>query len=255
METVLFLNVSQFALILTRITAMIAVAPIFAGRIAPIRFRFFLAVLVATLLTLHQESTAYSFQNEMSWTNANFWATLGNEFLLGILMGTAMLLFFGTLQVAGTAIAYAGGISFPIDSEFLHDAATPVTMMFYMLGLAVVFLTDGHLMVMESLLESFSAFPIGAVPSLEEWFHALPSVFYHGFNVGIHIALPILTVSLLAQIGLAILNRVLPQLDIFGMSFSVNILAFLFVLSLTLGTGLMLFQGEFRNVWERFFAF
>ncbi|MDO4630647.1 MAG: flagellar biosynthetic protein FliR [Planctomycetia bacterium] len=255
METVLFLNASQFVLILTRITAMMVVAPMFAGRIVPIRFRVFLAVLVATLLMLHQEPAVYCFQNKVSWLDTGFLATVGSEFLLGILMGTTMLLFFGALQVAGTAMAYAGGISFPVDGGFLNDAATPVATMFYVLGTAVVFLTGGHLMVMESLLESFSAFPTGTVPALEEWFRALPVVFYQGFQVGIHMALPILTVVLLAQIGLAVLNRVLPQLDIFGMSFAVNVLAFLFVLSLTLGTGLMLFQGEFRSVWERFFVF
>lgn len=255
MERLLFLNASQFLLILTRMLVMLLVAPIFSGKMVPIRFRVILAFLLAFLLALHQDQTVLCFQNSFSWADAGFLKALLGEFFLGLVFGTAGLFLLGALQTAGTAAAYAGGISFPMDGGLSNDAAPITASFFYLLGTALLFLCGGHLMMLESLLRSFAAYPSGAVPALPELAKQLPDLFILGFQLGVHMALPILTVLLLAQIGLAVLNRVLPQLDVFGMAFPMNVLVLLFVLSLTLGAAMTLFLNGFTSGWSAFFVF
>ncbi|MBQ2820283.1 MAG: flagellar biosynthetic protein FliR [Thermoguttaceae bacterium] len=255
MEKIFFLTASQFVLILTRMTALFLTAPFFSGKVVPIRFRVFLALSVSALLMLHQLPMVYCFQNSPGWSDPGFWSTWLGELGLGLLMGGAALLFWGALQTAGTVIAYCGGISFPVDGGLSNDAAPITASFFYVLGIAVVFLTGGHLLLIDSLLASFHAYPPGTVSVFSELLNEIPTVFALGFQTGIQMALPVLTVILLAQIGLAILNRVLPQLDIFGLSFSVNVLVLFLVLSMTLGVSMVLFQENFERVWRELFTF
>lgn len=252
METVLFLTASQFALILARLLALLMIAPMFSGKIVPVRFRAILAVLLAILMALHQKTTVSCFVNSMSWTDAGFLSALLGELFLGLLLGATALLFFGALQTAGTIIAYVGGISFPMDGGLTNDAAPITASFFYLLGTAVVFLCGGHLLLMDAILKTFATYPVGTVPSLVELVKTLPDVFILGFQVSVQMALPIIAVILLAQLGLAILNRVMPQLDVFGLAFPVNVLVLLFVLSMTIGGALMLFENQYEKVIQNF---
>lgn len=252
METVLFLTASQFVLILARLLAMLMIAPMFSGKIVPIRFRAVLVVLLAVLMSLHQKTTVSCFVNTASWLDEGFLCALLCELLLGLLLGAAALLFFGALRTTGTIIAYVGGISFPMDGGLTNDAAPITASFFYLLGTAVVFLCGGHLLLIEAILRTFATYPVGMVPSLAELVKSLPDVFILGFQVSVQMALPIIAVVLLAQLGLAILNRVMPQLDVFGLAFPVNVLALLFMLSLTIGGALMLFETEYEKVIQNF---
>lgn len=253
METILFLNAAQFILILTRILTMFLVAPMFSGKMIPVRFRVGLALALAVLLALHQYPVVHCFQNSMSFLDAGFLEALFGEFFLGLMMGTAALLLFSALRTAGTAAAYVGGISFPVDGGLSNEAAPIAASLFYALGTAAVFIAGGHLLLLETLLQSFTQYPAGAAAYFPQMVQNIPQLFYLGFQLGVHIALPVMTVVLLAQIGMAILNRVLPQLDVFSLSFPINVLVTFFILSITLGAGILLFQNGFMNLWKEFF--
>ncbi len=255
MEKFIFLTTCPFILILIRMTVLFLIAPLFAGKMVPVRFRFFLALAISLLLTLHQAPTVYCFQNSSSWTDLGFLSACLSELFLGLAMGGAALLFWGALQTAGTAIAYCGGISFPVDGGLSNDAAPITASFFYVLGSAVIFLTGGHLLLLDSLLTSFKTYPPGAAAGILELLNELPDVFALGFQTGIQMALPVLTTILLAQIGLAILNRVLPQLDILGTAFPTNVLVLFLALSMTLGASMLLFQENFEGIWRELFTF
>lgn len=253
METILFLNASQFVLILTRILVMLLIAPIFAGKMIPVRFRVGFAFLLAVLLALHENPAVHCFQNSLSFLDAGFLSAWFGEIFLGLVMGTSALLLFEALRTAGTVIAYVGGVSFPVDGGLSNEAAPIVASLFYALGTAAIFLAGGHLLMMETLLDSFAQYPAGTASYFPEMVQNIPQLFYLGFQLGIHIALPILTMVLLVQIGMAILSRVLPQLDIFSLSFPINVLVAFFILSITIGAGILLFQNGFVNLWQEFF--
>ncbi len=255
MEEIVFLNASQFLLILARLLAMFLTAPLFAGKMVPIRWRALFAFLTALLLASHQTPETAYFHESLTWTDPGFLAALGGEVFFGLAMGTAALFLFAALRIAGTAAAYLGGISFPVDGGLSNDAAPITASFFYLFGIAAVFLSGGHLLILDAVLQSFTAYPAGCVPEIPQIVQELPTLFFLGFQIGVQMALPTLTVILTAQIGLAILNRVFPQLDVFAMAFPVSVLVLLFILSLTLGLAVILFQDTFAEVWRDFFPF
>ncbi|MDO4584491.1 MAG: flagellar biosynthetic protein FliR [Planctomycetia bacterium] len=239
----LFPGVTQNLFILTRLTGLMMVAPMFAGKMVPVRFRFFLAMAVTFLVG----SARFSQATELP--QIDFWLALGGELFFGLTAGTAVLFFFEALRVAGNTIAHTSGISFPVDAGFSNEAATLFSRFFYFLGIAVIFLTNGHHLILEGILRSFEIYPPGEVFLQRNLFRATWEFFLIGFSLGLRMALPVVTVLLLSQLGLAVLNRVLPQLNVFSLSFTLQALVVLLVLSWSLGTGLWIFEEGFHEAF------
>ena len=226
---------SLFLLTFLRMVGLLMVAPMFAGKFVPVRFRVLLAL--AMTLVVGSAQMVPGMVWESNWLNPRFC----------VAMGTAVLLFFSALQVAGSVMAYVGGLSFPVDAGLSNEASSIFSKFLLLLGIAVVFLTNGHHAVIESLLRSFQHFPVGAMVNDPHFLRSVFEVFFFGFALGVRIALPVVAVLLLVQVGLAILNRIVPQLNVFALGFAVNALLVLAILSLSLGVGMYVFEEQFAQ--------
>ena len=236
---------SLFLLTFLRMAGLLMVAPMFAGKFVPVRFRVLLAL--AMTLVVGSAQMVPGMVWESNWLNARFCVAAGTEVFIGVAMGTAVLLFFSALQVAGSVMAYVGGLSFPVDAGLSNEASSIFSKFLLLLGIAVVFLTNGHHAVIESLLRSFQHFPVGAMVNDPHFLRSVFEVFFFGFALGVRIALPVVAVLLLVQVGLAILNRIVPQLNVFALGFAVNALLVLAILSLSLGVGMYVFEEQFAQ--------
>ena len=236
---------SLFLLTFLRFAGLFMVAPMFAGKFVPIRYRVLLALAISGVVGSSQLPLALA-ADAPEWSSAAFLAAAGSEAFLGVVMGTSVLLFFVALQVAGGAFAYVSGISFPVDAGLSNEAASLFSNFLFLLGVAILFLTNGHHQIIEALLVSFQHFPPGTFVASPDLLQSTFEIFYLGFVLGVRIALPVVAVLLLSQFGLAILSRVLPQLNVFALSFAVNALLVLAILTLSLGAGLWLFEEQFR---------
>lgn len=237
-------GVTQSLFILTRLTGLMMIAPMFAGKVIPVRFRLFLAVAVTLLVG----SARFSRVAEVA--PVDFWLALGGELFFGLTAGAAVLFFFEALRVTGDILAYTSGISFPVDAGLSNEAATFFSRFCYFMGIAVIFLMNGHHLILEGILQSFDVYPPGEVFLQPELFQATWEFFLTGFSLGVRMALPVVTVLLLSQLGLAVVSRVLPQLNTFSLSFTLQALVVLTVLSWSLGTGLWIFEKGFAEFFS-----
>ena len=231
-----------FLLILLRLAALLAVAPMFAGEWVPVRFRILLAGVLSLMLGMHQLPGFLMTEMEASKSLTAFIVAGCGEIVFGAMLGACVLMIFGALTVAGSAISHASGLAFPVDSGVTKDQQPILAQMLYALGIAAVFASGGHRMILESLMQTFTAYPPGAIAWEPDLFRCVMDTFLLGFTLGVHLALPVLVLLLAVQLTLAILHRVLPQVNAFAMCFPLNALLVLGILSLTLGGGLMLFQ-------------
>ncbi|MDO4569363.1 MAG: flagellar biosynthetic protein FliR [Planctomycetia bacterium] len=248
-----FANISTpFFLVAARFSGFFAIAPLFSGVAIPLRYRAGLALVCAWIFGV------YFLPGFESSSASPFWATLASELVLGLTLGATAGALFAALSVAGSVVAYGCGLSFPVDEGMTNEAAPILAHFFTLMGVALLFASNAHIMLLESVLRSFETFPPGEITWRDAWFLSVPHMFSEGFSLGIHIALPILTLLLLAQIGMAAANRALPQLNGFALIFPICILLMLFGLLLSFGGGMMLFVGHFserlETLWELFGA-
>jgi flagellar biosynthetic protein FliR len=105
--------------------------------------------------------------------------------------------------------------------------------LFSMLGLMLLFATDAHLLVIGGLLRSFQTMPVGTPWPLDNVTHVVTVAFGMFFTTAVQIALPLVGVLFVADLGLALLTKVAPQLNAIMIMFPAKIGLTLLVVGLS----------------------
>lgn len=148
------------------------------------------------------------------------------ELLIGVAMGMVMRFLLAIAEIMGDAISPVLGLNavtlFDPQSQ-LHE--TPVTRILRMLMLLLALLMGIHRVLLSALIQSFRVIPVGVLvdPSL-----ATPELIrLSGVAIaaGVRLAIPVLAVLMIIQIGLAFVSRAAPSLQLFSIGFGITIFA------------------------------
>ena len=215
---------------LTRIAAALMTVPILSVDAANARVRLMLA-LALTLLIFPM----------FTWPIIDPISSLGittmfNQVGIGVMMGLTLQVITAAMIVAGQAISSAMGLSM---SNLLDPnlGNVPVLSQFLIILSTLIFLgTGGHLMLISILLDSFTLIPVGqsllslaAIGKLLAWSSRM-------FLGAVLIGLPVMVTLLVVNIGLGVMTRAAPSLNIFVVGLPATILAGFMILLLSMGS-------------------
>jgi flagellar biosynthesis protein FliR len=153
------------------------------------------------------------------------------ELLIGVSIGMVVQLTFEALVFAGQSISLTMGLGFATLVDPQHGAQVPVLgQMFMIFGTLIYLSINGHLMLLGALADSFHTLPIGATHVGPDF---LMSVVLWGarvFDTGLLIALPAVIALVIVNLALGVVTRAAPQLNLFGIGFTITLLSGFFVL-------------------------
>lgn len=221
-----------FVLVLTRISGLVMVAPIFGSHSVPVRIRAFLAIGLSLIVAPLQGPLTPSLPTDL----LHVLLMLGREILLGLSVGLVVLILFTGLQVAGQVMGQMSGMSLADVFDPTFNADVPVlAQLLDVAALAAFVAIGGHRQVLGVLLDTFRMRPPGADDIPPELVSALTAVVSESFIIGFRAAAPVMVALLLAALILGLISRTLPQLNIIAVGFGVNTLILLAVLSVCFG--------------------
>jgi flagellar biosynthetic protein FliR len=231
MSAELFLkNATAFFLVFVRILSLLAVAPVFGNRSIPMRLRILLSLVLA--------GTTFPFATAAPVNATRVWQVIaytGGEVLVGLLMGYTAGFVFYAVQFAGDIMSYQAGFTsmLSIDPSTL-ETVTILARFQSTLALMLYVLMDGHLFLVQALVASFEQAPLlsaGFPSGLLDLFMKMAGA---SIAAALQISAPILVATSLANLGLAILSRTMPQLNVLAVSFPLVIAVGVLVLAATL---------------------
>jgi flagellar biosynthetic protein FliR len=247
LETFLFNQFAVFTLVLARVGALVMTAPIFGSASIPMQVRALLTVaislLVTPLLTAHPPE---------GMTHLLIYAKyLASEALIGLLLGFGITLLLSGIQITGQVISQLGGTALAdVFDPTLNTNLSVYSQLFYFLTLAMFVLLDGHRLVMDALLDTYTWMPPGQGSLGSSYVDALTMLLSQSFLLGIRAAAPTMTALLLATLVLGLVGRTMPQINILAVGFSVNSLLSLGCLFTTIGTIVWAFPLEASRALE-----
>jgi flagellar biosynthetic protein FliR len=178
-------------------------------------------------------------------------AGLASELLIGLVIGLAVRLVFGALEVAGDLLGTQMGFGAVQLLDPMTDQHSSVINEYFRIIAMLVFLSlNAHMVVVAAIVSSYEAIPpFGArlSPALGEEVLQLSQ---HMFVVALQLSAPILVVMLLINVLLAMLGRAVAQVNVFVLSFPITILGGLLVLGLALPYTVTLFEREFMGLHD-----
>lgn len=211
-----------------RVLAMFSVAPVYSVRSIPMRAKIGLAFLVAL--------SAQGVLATQPLIPVNGTQALGavlQQVGVGLVIGFAARLVFGSVELAGELIGLQMGLSFAsFFDPMTNRQSSAVSSFMGNIATLLFVVINGHLMLLMAVIKSFEAFPADG-----NFLQALAQLKLYQlgadlFSSALWIALPVIGLLLFVNLMLGVISRVAPQMNIFSVGFPVTLVIGLLGVSL-----------------------
>ena len=229
---------AAFLLVFARTGTMVMLLPGLGEQNISSRLRLTIAlILAAVLLPLHRND--YHID---AGALAPAIVMLIEEILIGAVLGLTARLTISALDVAGSVIAQQLGLGFVTAIDPTQGEQGAILGNFLtMLGVTLFFATDMHYLVIAALNDSYTLFAPGEVPAAGDVAALVTKTVAGAFRIGIQLSAPFLAFGLLFNLGLGVLSRLMPQMQVFFVALPASILIGFLFLVLMLGAMMGLF--------------
>jgi flagellar biosynthetic protein FliR len=242
---------AAFLLTFARIGTKVMLLPGVGEQNLPSRVRLTMAlVLTAILLPAHQKAYTVDL-NQLGPVIV----LAVEEILIGAVLGLTARLAISALQIAGSVVAQQLGLGFVTAVDPTQNQQGLLVGNFLtLLGVALIFATDLHYLVIAALNDSYNIFRPGEMPLSGDVANHVTRIVATSFRIGIQLSAPFLVFGLLFNLGLGVLSRLMPQMQVFFIGLPLSILLGTLLLLLVIGAMMGTFVGYMQSVLSQIAA-
>jgi len=236
---------AAFLLTFARIGSMVMLMPGFGETNIPTRIKLSIALgLTLIILPLHRSA----YQVDMTSINPLIVLML-HEIVIGIVLGATARVTLAALQTAGSVIAQQLGLGFVTAVDPTQGQQGLLVGNFLtLLGLTLLFATDSHHLVIAALNESYRVFSPGELLPSGDIAALMTRAFSAAFKIGMQLSAPFLVFGLVFNIGLGVLARLMPQMQVYFVGVPLSIFAGFLILIAVLAAMMGTFMDYFIAV-------
>src|SRR5690554_5155640 len=187
-------------------------------------------------------------------TLAGLAGALAHELAIGFIIGGLTRLILTAAQVAGAVIAYQMGLSMAQTADPTQSGVQGAIVgnFLAMLGVVLIFTTDLHHMLLAGAYASYDYFPPDQPLMLGDAAEMAVRIIAQSFIIGVQMAAPLLVFGLVFYLGLGILGRLMPQIQVFFMAMPANIIVGLVLFALLLTLMMSLYMTHLEDHFSLF---
>ncbi len=217
------ITVSQFllfGLLFARITSVIVAMPVLGHQGIPPQAKIALGLFLSLVMFPLVSSNAPKVELQL----LSFVVLVVQEIFVGLSIGFAAGLLFAGVRYAGELIGFDMGFS--AANVFDPESAQNVPLIgefLYLIMLLTFVVLNGHHFVLQALYLSYSAVPIGEFAFNGPLVEKMTAMTGLVFVVAVKLAAPVIVAIFLTNVALAVLARIMPQMNIFVVSFPMKI--------------------------------
>jgi flagellar biosynthesis protein FliR len=209
-----------FSLVLARVGAFFSVFPLFGWKVIPMRMKMAM-ILVASVFFGSQVECPVGVNDILGLQTT---LMMINEVLYGLGLGLVCATLFLAVQVSAKIVEQEMGLSManvfdPLSGDQGESLSVLSETIFALLFLAV----GGHHVLLRLVQESFVRFPVGSIPDLGRLTEGIIAAGNAMLLLGLQMAGPVVAVSLLTLVVLAILSKIAPEANVLFLSFPLRI--------------------------------
>jgi len=237
-------EIFAFLLVIARIGAGVMLLPGIGETYVSVRVRLALAVsLSLVLFPLVRE-----IMPALPGQPLQLIGLIGTEVIHGVFIGLATRLLLSSLHVAGTVIAFQSSLAYAqtVDPN-QGSQGVLVASLLTLLGVVLIFVTGLHTVLIAALYDSYALFPVGELPPADDFAALVTRIVAAAFALGIKMAAPFIVYGLVFYVGLGLLQRLTPQIQLFFIAMPAQLMLAFLVLAVVLSAVLMVFLDQFET--------
>ncbi len=223
-----------FTLVLCRIAGLFAALPVFGGQRLPVVIKIVTVLAITVLCLPILRLTPPPLPSDPFSVGL----MVLREMLIGLTLAFVTQVIFAAVEFSGQIIGMQMGFSIAsLIDPAMGTQAQPMSVMQTLLATLLFLSLNIHHLFIRAIIDSFRIIPLGGWRMSEALIRFMVEVTGDVFTLGIRLAAPVMVTLLLTSVVLGIMARAFPQMNVFMVSFPLNIgLGFL-----VLGATLLLF--------------
>ncbi|WP_057830889.1 flagellar biosynthetic protein FliR [Colwellia sp. TT2012] len=242
-ESVINQFMADLILPFSRISALVMTMIGFSAQTIPMRVKLFLSLAITVAIM-----PAIPPVKDIDLMSINTAILLGQQMIIGIMLGFVTIMVVNTFTLAGQIIAMQSGLGFASLIDPASGMNVPAVGQFFLILSSLLFwVMDGHLAYLHFIVASFETLPIPTEHLSSIKYREIVEWGSWMFATALSLALAPVTAMLLINFSFGIMTRAAPQLNIFAIGFPITMLAGLLIMWLTFGN----FLTHFELQWQR----
>ena len=243
-------NLAAFLLMMTRISGIFIVSPVLGSMNVSVLFRAGMALAFTFLLFPVLDDGSVTAPD----TVAMFAASVAAELFIGWLIGLAAYMVLSAISMAGKVMDMQVGFAMVNVMDPTSGQQIPLIGSFlYNLSIIVLLVTNGHHIIISALVESFRIVPVLGMSWDPVVTNIVASMATGIFLTGMKIAMPVIFANFLTNVGLGILARTMPQLNIFVVGMPMHVIIGLGVLAMMMPFYVLFLDVVFNDVYKNIY--
>lgn len=243
-EEFLVTGVFAFMLVFTRLGTAFMIMPGIGDSFVPRNIRLMMSLGIAFVLTPVVQPY---IPNPIPAFPAMV-ALLAMEFVIGLFIGTIARVFMIALDVAGMLISTTSGLAnAQVFNPSLASQGSITGALLSIVGVVLLFATNLHHLLIYGVVESYAMFPVGGVPDSGSMAQLMTQAFSASFLIGFQIAIPFIIVAMMLYIGMGVLSRLMPQVQVFILALPVQIMLSMVTLALIISAAMLFWMTKFED--------
>lgn len=239
-----FFDILPYALVFSRCLGLMFVMPIFSQPEVPVQTRIIITLILCFMLTpivLNQPIAPETSHITLFFLSFK-------EFIIGFSIGVIAKIVLVILDIAGTFIANTLGLSNAVLFNPNIESSTPLPSIFLSLaGTTVLLSLDLHHLLFEGITNSYKLMPIFEEIPIHDIGQVLSNTFNQTLTVALQISFPFIIVSVIIQLALGFLNRLVPTVQVFFIGMPLQVISGFIILWAITGTILFKFSAVFES--------
>lgn len=209
-----------FSLILMRMSGFVLLNPILGRKNIPAIVKAGIIFILTVAIFSYSDKQILEVPNMVEYG-----FLLLKEFAAGYVLGYTVELFFFVISYAGFIMDFQMGMSMATVYDPQSNAQLPISgSIFQAYFVLLFFAVDGHLALMKILITSAEIVPYGGILITKELAWHVIELFTQCIVMAVKFSFPILAAEFLVEIGAGILNKIVPQINIFVINIQLKVI-------------------------------
>ena len=237
-------DVFAVLIVFARVGSAVMLLPGFGELFVPPRMRLLFAGAISLLIAPTVSARLPALPPSVLELTLMF----GGEIAVGLFLGTLSRILLAALHVAGGVI----GVQSSLSSALMFDPASSTqntlhSGFFYILGILVIFAADLHHTMLMAIAHSYTLFTPGAALATGDFSELGVRYVSQSFALAMQIAAPYIVVGTVFYVGLGLIARLMPQVQVFFIAMPLQIAVSVFLMVFTLAAGIGWFMNSFES--------
>lgn len=175
-------------------------------------------------------------------------ALIAQELMIGLMIGTVARIFMTALDTAGMVISAQSGLAnAQVFNPAMSAQGSLIGALLSITGVLVIFETNLHQLLIMGIVESYKSFPMGEMPDSGSMAELIAYSVSASFLIGVKLAMPFIVMTMLIYVGMGVLSRLMPQVQVFMIALPVQILLSIMMLFLVFAAIFSFWSNSFEE--------